>query len=272
MKVLHIWNTAGVASLMSKHLRKRGVSSDVLMRKGYDPFNMSEYYGNTNLNMGGAEFIKHSIEQSEKYDIIHIHGIWRIAETIKKKYPHKKIILQHHGTELTKCLSDHERIDSYKYCDDIICSTMDLSKQLDYERVKHTLVENSVDTDLFKPNEATNKCEPALIFNIRYIELELTKEFVRSNSKWDLDIIDREISYINYTQMPTLLNKYDKYVDVKIYKWLSGKPGMAYSKTGREALACGLSVLNYEGKIVKGLPDEYTPEYMIETLTSIYNR
>lgn len=270
IKVLHIWNTAGVASLMVKHLNKNGFKSDVIMREGYDPFGMSEYYNHKLLNLSGGQFIKYAIDRSSEYDIIHIHGIWKLAEPIKKKYPNKKVILQHHGTELTNCINNSERINSYQYCDKVLCSTVDLSVRLNYDRIEHEVLENAVDTDLFKPIDNI-KIDKALLFSIRYTDLELTKEFVKSNTDWNTHIIDREKEFIKYSGMPYLFSKFTKYVDVKIYEWLNNKPGEAYSKTGREALACGLEVLNYKGEIVKGLPEEYTPEFMVNKLIRIYS-
>ena len=271
MKVLHIWNTAGVASLMSKHLRMKGHISDVTMRTGYDPFGMAEYYGDNLVNLGGKAFIDNSIKLAEKYNVIHVHGIWQIIPRLKKEYPNKKIILQHHGTELTRCEDNQSRIDTYKHCHAILCSTGDLSEQLKYEAVDHVVLENAVDTDLFKPEKnKTNKYKPALMFNIRYVDTDLVKQFVRANTDWDLHVVNREQKYVMYSEMPQLLHKYDKYVDVKIYEWLNNKPGEAFSKTGREALACGLKVLNYKGEIVEGLPEEYTPKYMVEKLINIY--
>lgn len=271
IKILHVWNTAGVASLMRKHLLKNGYESDVMMRIGYDPFGMCEYYGVKLLNIGGNAFINEVIKRAESYDIIHVHGIWQIVERLKKKYKSKKIILQHHGTELSKCQNNSERINSYKYCDEIICSTSDLSLILKYENIKHHLIENAVDTCLFNSNNINqNKYKDALLFDIRYTDLELTKQFVKSNSDWSLMIVDRELNFIKYTEFPLFLSRFDKYVDVKIYDWLNGMPGKAYSKTGREALSCGLSVLNYKGEIVSGLPDEFKPEYMIDKLIHLY--
>ena len=43
------------------------------------------------------------------------------------------------------------------------------------------------------------------------------------------------------------------------------------SKTGLEALACGLQVLNHELKYVKGLPEEHKPEVVASKMLDIYN-
>lgn len=270
MKILHIWNTAGVASLMAKHLRRKGHHVDVLMRTGYDPFLMNEYYNYSLLNLSGNEFLNHAIKQAEHYDVIHVHAIYKIGKRLRELYPNKKLILQYHGTELTNCTDNAFRISQSLYFNHVLCSTNDLYNILKYESKRGILLENAVDTDIFKPKDQ-NKFKSALLFKIRYTDIDLIQSFVKSNTDWDVYLIDREKDFKTYSEMPILLNQFDKYIDVKIYSWTTGKPGEAYSKTGREALACGLKVLNYKGDIVSGLPEEFTPEYMIDRLLNIYN-
>ncbi|HDY88498.1 MAG TPA: hypothetical protein ENH82_10375 [bacterium] len=272
MRILHIWNTAGVASLMSKYLEKHGHRSEVIMRKSHDPFGMTEYYGHASTDLSGPEFIDHAVVMAKFYDVIHLHGLYRIAAQIKTLYPEKKVVLQHHGTELSQCEDDDLRLESYKSCDAIIASTMDLSSLLSKNGVEHYLLDNAVDTEIFKPMDNINKSELALMFDIRYLDTESSLKFVNSRVDWDAFLVDREESHIEYKEMPRYLNAFKRYIDVKCYEWTKGHPGKAYSKTGREALACGLEVLNYRGDIVKGLPAKFTPEVMVEKLIGIYEK
>ena len=270
MRVLHIWNTAGVGSLISKHLKRNNIDSVVLMRKGYDPFGMCEYYGDTELNMSGGSFISHAINTAKDFDIIHVHGLYRIVDRLRSIYPKKKIILQHHGTELTTG-DINELIHYYKFVDEIITSTSDLNSYLNRYKIDNTLIENAVDTELFKPIERS-KFKPALMFDIRYVDHDSSIAFAQSHCDWDINVIDRESNHVMYSEMPIFLNQYSKFIDVKCYEWTDFNPGQAYSKTGRESLACGLDVLNYKGEIVRGLPKEFTPEYQIKNIIDLYNR
>ena len=43
------------------------------------------------------------------------------------------------------------------------------------------------------------------------------------------------------------------------------------SKTGLEALACGLQMLNHELKYVKGLPQEHRSEFAAKSVMDIYH-
>lgn len=270
--VLHIWNTAGVASLMSKHLRKNGYKSDVIMRRSHDPFGMTAFYGDLSLDTSANKFLEVSRSLADEYDIIHVHGILRLLPEIRAVYPHKKIVFQHHGTELSNCDNDLERTGSYQYCDAIIAATMDLSKILKVQKVNHYLLDNAVDTDLFKPRPSLRSIDSAMMYDIRYLDFDASMKFVQSKCDWLVQVIDREISQTPFELMPVQLNTFHRFVDVKCYEWTNGKPGKAYSKTGREALACGLEVLNYRGDIVKGLPIEFTPEYMVDKLIRIYEK
>lgn len=268
-RILHIWNTAGVASIMSKQLRLNDYVSDVIMRKGFDPFGMAEYYGDDLLDLDSNSFIKTAIEKSKDYDIIHVHALLKIVPELRRKYPNKKIVFQHHGTELSNCSNPILRKNSYLHCDSIICSTHDLSDILIKERIEHFLVENAVDTDLFKPIECIKK-DAALRIGIRYIDEGSVTKFLRHYCDWNYETVDREKCSVSYVEMPILLNMYSKYIDVKCYEWTSGQPGKAYSKTGREALSCGLEVFNYNGEVQKGLLKEFTPEYQVKQLIKIY--
>jgi hypothetical protein len=42
------------------------------------------------------------------------------------------------------------------------------------------------------------------------------------------------------------------------------------SKTGLEALACGLKVLNYKGEWMQGLPDKQKRENVVKQLIGLY--
>jgi hypothetical protein len=67
--------------------------------------------------------------------------------------------------------------------------------------------------------------------------------------------------------MPNFLGQYTDYVDIK---YVNETILQALSKTGLEALACGLSVLDYKLNRRHGLPDEYAPINVVSRLESVY--
>jgi hypothetical protein len=69
--------------------------------------------------------------------------------------------------------------------------------------------------------------------------------------------------------MPEFLRQYAVYVDIK---YVEEQLLQALSKTALEALACGLTVLDFKLDYRQGLPDEYTPMNVVSRLETIYLR
>jgi|TARA_R110000803_G_C11882099_1_gene309873 hypothetical protein len=270
MKVLHVWNTAGVGSLMAKSLRKNGIDCDLFMRKSHDKFGFSKYYGDNLVNMSGGSFVNMIYNISIDYDIIHVHSAFAITKELRRLNPTKKIILQYHGSELRNGELNELRI--YNKCvDEIITSTKDLNEYLNQNNIENTLIENAVDTDLFYFRDDIKK-DNALMFNMKSVDQETSLKIARSFVDWKILLINRQKNFIHYEDMPEALNRFRYYIDIKVGLLMNGQPSQAISKTGREALACGLEVLNYKGEIVQGLPIEYTPEYQVNKLIDLYIR
>lgn len=281
-KILHIWDTAGVASLLSRELKKYDYKSDVIMRTIHDPFGMTKYYGQESVMLEGNPYLTYCKKRAEDYGIIHIHGIYRLVPEYKKMYPNKKIVLQFHGSELSMCEEIEFLVECSKHVDAIICSTPDLIPLVEChsELPKPVLCVNPVDTDLFKPLPEIEKItDKAVYVKIRYIEFDQVQKYLKNNCPWEYVVFDRDQGEaihcervgLQFYDMPKFYNKYKKLIDVKIYKHLNGNPAQAWSKTGLEALACGLSVFNHENKIYTALPKEYTPDYHCKSVMSVYN-
>ena len=240
------------------------MESDVITRASHDLFGYTEYYDGTPLDMTSNEFKKYAIQLSASYDVIHVHSAFKLCKELREGNPRKKIILHHHGTDLSQTPFLY-LLTFYKYVDEIITSTPDISKILDDKGVKNTLILNPVDTDIFKPDNQPKA--KALYLSTRHIDTDKALDFY--NLDIEVDVIDRETNYVPCYEMPNLLNKYTHYIDVKCPEWLD-EPVQAYSKTGMEALACGLKVFNYKGVVVEGLRPEQQPQYMVERINKLY--
>jgi hypothetical protein len=68
--------------------------------------------------------------------------------------------------------------------------------------------------------------------------------------------------------MPSFLKKYGTYIDIR---YVDGILLKNLSKTALEALACGLDVIDYRIKRIRGLPTEYEPVNVVSRLDSIYS-
>ena len=83
----------------------------------------------------------------------------------------------------------------------------------------------------------------------------------------DITIINREKNTTTYSELPKTLNQYGGFIDIRHHK----QRGLLTdrSKTGLEALACGLKVLTPEGWITS-LPERHKPEIVVKNLIAKY--
>lgn len=261
MRILHVWNTAGIASLIANEQIKRGHHVNVMMRYPFDPFGFTEYYGFDYLDISANQFLDYCFDIANNYDVIHFHGIDREIERYRSAYPGKKIIVHYHGSEVTKNNDVKKRRNVSKLSDFIFSSTLDVHLKLNKEGIKNTYIPNPIDIHLFKPLQIEKEEDRYLYVSSRYIDIESVLTFLEDKIDiTKIDLFDREEYGIPFYEMPELLNEYNTFIDVKCYEWLNGKPGEAYSTTGLQASSCGLNVLNYKGEIVNNIHLEHTPK------------
>ncbi|MEM2570083.1 MAG: hypothetical protein QXT67_09145 [Candidatus Bathyarchaeia archaeon] len=253
MRILHIWNTAGVASVIAKFMdRLFGTKSLVVHRRAFDPFGVTTY--GELWDCGAKTFALKCLILARKFDIIHIHSIDKLIPYLKFLYPNKPIILHYHGSDIRgKWLMKRKYWDK---ADAILYSTPDLIN--DETPKKAIYIPNPVDTDLFYPLYINKrKIRSAMAFNYH---LDTNKAvYYAKKYGLSLDILERSIPYEN---MPNKLNEYEYYVDQTEIPSLS--------KTALEALACGLKVIRWDGEIIEGLPEEHKPENVAQKIWEIY--
>ncbi len=141
MRVLNIWDTAGVASTLAKYIHKLyNVETKVITRANANPFNIPVY---GDMHNGSAKrFVLKSILLARKYDIIHIHDL-DIVIPILKLY-RKPIIIHYHRTSIRGKWK--ERVKFWSKADAIIVSTKDLLEGAPNDTI---YLPNPVDTELF---------------------------------------------------------------------------------------------------------------------------
>lgn len=269
--ILHVWDIGGTSSVSLKVLKKAGYSGDVFMRSEHDPFGFTKFYGNYSLNIEGSELIKMALDNGHKYDIIHLNGLWQYTELFKRTFPNKKIIISYYGSDLTNTNDVIQRKHQEKFADLITVSTPDLIGYLQYQKeTPYYYVPNVIDSDIYKPIENKNKKDLALIFFMDYIDKEATIKYLDKHYGKPYEIIDRDVDGVEPHNIPKLYSNYSTYLDIKILNY-NGFVGEAMSKSGLEALACGLNVFNYENKLVNLLPLEHKGKYHIQLMNKIYN-
>jgi glycosyltransferase involved in cell wall biosynthesis len=262
MKILHVWDQAGVACILAKHHRRMGHEVRILKRSSYDPFGISQFYGEPLFDMDGKAFLKYAIKEAAGYDVIHIHTLYKIVPDLRKKYRDKKLMLHYHGSEARDRRDDTLKAEAESKADTILGSTADLKDFVD----SIVYVPNPVDTEHFARDTRPN--DRAFTIRTTRGDTQRVLDYLKSNGiNMQVHVVDRETNPIPYAQVPAFLKQYGIYVDIK---YIDGVLLHAMSKTGLESLACGLSVLDHELKYVEGLPEEHKPEVVANRMIDIY--
>jgi hypothetical protein len=264
LNVLHIWDQAGVACILAREHRKMGYDVTILKRAGYDPFEIFKFYGELMLDMRGGAYLKYVLKEAKKYDLVHVHSLYRVVPDLKRKYPDKKIILEYHGSELRgKRDGDPTRKEAENKADAILVSTPDL---LEFVR-NAKYIPNPVDTEHFKP-DSTIANNRAFMFKRSIIDTDWVFDYLKKNNiDTDVEVVDRDSTPIAYKCVPSFLKQYGIYVDIR---YISGILLSGLSKTALESLSCGLRVLNNELKYLQGLPEEHRPQVAANKMLDVY--
>src|SRR2546423_1248120 len=101
MRILHIWDEAGVAYVLVKYQQLQGHQSIVIKSIASDKYGINTFYRDYLLNTGLQDFVGRYIEEAKKADIIHIHSSIGVLFNLRKKFGKSKtIILHYHGTDI----------------------------------------------------------------------------------------------------------------------------------------------------------------------------
>jgi len=262
LRIFHIFNTAGVASVIAKYMdRLFKTKSKVVTRKIFDKFGLTTY-GETWTCGSNEVFALRCLWHAKDYDIIHIHADFdKIIPFLKILYPQKAIVMHYHSSAIRDKWVSNKKY--WNKADLVLYSTKDI---LGKETPDHAIhLTNPVDTDLFHPLPISPK--PKTAFHFSYSADDLAIKYAREHGL-RLTIHDRKTSPIPHILLPRVLCRYEYYIDVK--RNAKGRIARDISKTGLEALACGLKVITWNGKTIKGLPVEHRPENVVRRLYQLY--
>ncbi len=263
MKVLHVWNTAGVASTLAKYQSKvLGWKTWVIARKKYDPYGLTTY--GEALNTSAYGFALRALLYAARYDVIHVHDLDSIIPLIRLVHGHRKhVVIHYHGSSIRdKWLEKRAR---WSRADLVIVATRDLLASAPKD-AEARFLPNPVDTELFRPLPHVKR-EPgtALFFYDETPKLKSSLEWARETARklgLKLVVHDRSRRPIPYKLLPEFLNRFEYFID---HNWVE-----ALSKTALEALACGLKVVRWDGRVLEGLPVEHKPEVVVRRLARLY--
>lgn len=255
LDVLHVWVIADVSKVLANEMNKRGLNSQVIMRKDKDIFGFGSFEPDqtiyTRLPSSKAFLLRllYTIRK-RKPKIVHIHTCYALNKWIKRFYPDIEIITHLHGSDIrdrwTK-LKDY----LLTYSDKIIVATPDL---LQGDMTEHDveLILNPVNTTFFPNGNPMNKINPTKALFIRQLNKQ-TLAYDKAKlfaSKYDLDltILNRKNGeIIPYPQFNNFLQQFNWYIDIKQgYTEATNYILEDWSVTAKQALAMGKVVIRYE--------------------------
>lgn len=155
MKILHIWDCAGVAGILAKYQNKIGYESKVVIRRlanqfGLRRFGINEIYNIEEQNVRARQFLINVIKEARKnkWDIIHFHAHLYYAFP----FMNKPYVVHFHGSDLR-----FNEFIKLRYLIKprfkVLVSTPDLKAIIPYA----TWLPNPIDTELFYPHKPTKK-------------------------------------------------------------------------------------------------------------------
>jgi len=255
-RILHVWNTAGVASVIAKFTDNQyGTSSTVITRKAADRVALTTY--GTAYPDGAVRFFARALWMARSADLVHVHSLDRVVPWLKRLYS-KPVVMHYHGTDIEGRWREKEaRWNKAEY---IAVSTPNL---LEGAPPSAVFVPNPVDTDLFRPLQGRREPDSAVSF--RY-GMDADAEAIAK--KLGLNLVMLERWSVRYEQMPQTLSKYDYYIDMR--KPPEHAVARSVGKAALEALACGCKVVTWEGKIIEGLPAEHDAKSVASRWDEIY--
>ncbi len=265
-----------------------------------DKYGIYDFYRKYCMKIEGLDYVKTCLSEAEDADVIHVHSRSDIFLESYRKFRHsKKMILHYHGTDVRGFKGDD--LKHMDYAKKILAkSRRSIIKIKNRARLitigywssaneaaqkisRITLVSTPdllrlvkdgiylptpVDIEHFREDSKVKKEKKALTFNTEVTDTDQALQYLESkNINLDLEVHDRTKKPIMFRDMPSMLNNYQLYVDVR---YVDNLVLENLSKTAIESLSCGLQVLDYELKLVTTVPELHLPQNVISKISKLY--
>jgi hypothetical protein len=295
MRILHVWDQAGVACIFAKFQIKNGHQSKVIRIEG-DKYGIYQFYKDYVTNVQKDEFVDRCLEEARGAEIIHIHGPINILFALRREFGRSKTIILHYlGTDI-RGLNPSEKQTTYD-----LPSIPSIIKDIVFKKIRgiplpkdyiHILAQNladlvlvatpdliqyvvravylpiPVDTEHFVPDGIPEQKKCALTFNTEVTDISRAIDYCNKNNiHLDIEVYDRTRNPIMYSEMPAFLKRYQIYVDIRYIKQTILKN---LSSTALQSLASGLRVLDYQLKYRDIFPIEHDPVILTRQLLKLY--
>ncbi|HKX98040.1 MAG TPA: hypothetical protein VJL78_09450 [Candidatus Nitrosocosmicus sp.] len=262
----------------------------VMRRFNYDPYGIYEFYNELVCFIPEEEFLDTCLREANMSDIVHIHSRIDAFFYLHKKMRQKpRIVMHFHGTDVRGITPNHKKwppsdfLISYiknhrksiirkrsnatveKLADKVLVSTPDLVPLVKKGSI---LLHNPVDTEHFDKKQSHRPIKRAFTFATESTsDKDWIIDFCKKNGLGYVMVIDRTKNPIVYSQMPVFLRGFETYVDIR---YINNQQIKSYSKTALESLACGLTVIDHDLKVIQGLPEQHNPINVVQKLEGIY--
>jgi len=101
MRILHIWDQAGVAFVLAKYQRSQGHDSKAITVREYDKYGIGKFYDQYAIDATLQDFGQKSLDEAHSADILHVHSRSDMVFKFREEFGNsKRIILQYHGTDI----------------------------------------------------------------------------------------------------------------------------------------------------------------------------
>ena len=256
-KVFHILDMAGQGSILSHFLNKYTLitSQSYYVKKGSHIDMINNYYNSTPFKN-----IKHLLYNiiKKKFNIAHIHSAEILVPLFKLLG--KKVVLHYHGSDINMPSRKNSKL--RRLCRDMADIILYNDKDMTIPtRTKCVYFPDIIDTDLFKNNNQQKEGSLIMVSNNLNIQ-----ETIKNIPKTTI-IQNHSDNHVEYSKMPHYLSQFQTYIDEKVND--KGQRLNAFSNTGLQAMACGLTVVK-GGQTYYELPKEHHPHTVIENLIEIY--
>ncbi len=264
MKILHVWDIGADSYLAAIYQRKFGHVADVIKRAGFDPYGITEFYGFKNMKTPFPLFFYLAmLRKAKSYDVMPVHFLPKAIPILKKLYPKKKILLHYHGSDV-RYTPLEKRSKAEEMADIVLVSTPDLKEFVP----NSTYIPNPIDIEHF--SFVPPKSKKAFTILLRGHTEEVTRKFLANHGiDIEFDVLNSKENLIPYAEMPKVFSQYGTYIDLT-FRYNFTKLAQTMGNLGRQALARGLTVLNYKLEYVRGLPEEHKPDNVAKKLLEIY--
>ncbi len=262
MRVLHIWNTAGVPSVIAKFMdRTLDTKSWVMTRRAHDPFGFTTV--GTRSDHGPTVFALTCLAEARRYDLVHVHDWYAIIPWLKR-FTSRPVVFTAHSLRFKYGWASWAG--QIGRADRVTAVSRNL---LLGAPAGTTFTPNPVDTDIFTDRGAH---APGTALYVLYNALEEARQYASSLGIPKLDTLDRWKEPVPYAEMPALLSKYEYFIDIRRSVKVSDEIIDMVSKNALEALASGCKVVRWDGTVIEGLPEENRPERAVRLYYEIYRQ